>query len=190
MKDKNNKKRDSIVPQHLGIGFSHQPNPGSSIKLQSSFLPTVCLKIICMDLISFKEDFPAIYWEIKKEGREERKVGCLGCSNPGWDHHLGCCKSGRRFVVLSPALEQGSGMSAPDIQACLKTGSCLLPLLLAPRKEQAVLQPRVVQRALWCGATARRCLPLTRGAAVCSPLCPISFLQGMPYSTLSTKSVL
>ena len=70
-----------------------------------------------MDSISFKADFPAIYWEIKKEGREERKWACLDYSNPGWDHHLGCCKTGHGVVALGPALGQGSGMSVPDIQA-------------------------------------------------------------------------
>lgn len=103
-----------------------------------------------MGLISFKEDFPAIYWEIKKVGREERKqVGCLDCSNPGRDHHVGCCKTGHRFVVLGPVPGQGLGMSVPDIPACLEMDSCLLALLLAPRKEKAVLQPHVVQRAPW-----------------------------------------
>lgn len=71
---------------------------------------------------------------------------------------MGCCKTGHRFVVLGPAPGQGSGMSAPDIQACLETDSCLLG-------------------SCSCSKEGESCPAATRGPAH-GPACPMVRCHG------------
>lgn len=133
-------------------------------------------------------------------------MGCLGCSNAGWDHLLGYCKTGHGFVVLGPVLGKGWGMSLPDIQRVRKWAavSWLLFLLQGRSKLRCSHAWSSAWSSVPCGVVpwpGDACPwlvdPLPAHLSVSGRRHrqepnsgPNNFLQGISYSTLSTESLL
>lgn len=164
------RRKNPIMSQHLEIGFHTDQILAYQLNCTPAFLPIVCLKITCMELMYFK-DFPAIHWEIKKE-EGAKVVGWLDSSSPGQDHNPGVCKTGHRPAVLDPVLRQGLGVSVLTLKPGWKWAVASSPAL-APRKEQPVPQLCVVQHGPACPVVrchGQEMHALAGRSMVCSPL--------------------